>query len=126
MLRVHIDKSLTKFLQHRELYRRIIDKSTTLTGCRQFATDDGFFSIILDIILREEVFHIVSRKVELCLDDAPLGPLFDGLRICTLTQQQSDGSEDDALAGTSLTRHHRETLVEVNIELIDKGKVLDI
>ena len=32
MLRVYINKSLTEFLKHRELYRCIVDKGATLTG----------------------------------------------------------------------------------------------
>ena len=126
MLGVDIDKSFTEFLEHRELHGRVVDEGTALTGGCQLAADDGLVGIILDVVLDKEVLHIVAREVELRLDDAFIGSLLDGFRVGALPQQQTDGAEDDTLAGTSLACYHRETLEEVDVELIDKGKVLDI
>ena len=84
MLRVHINQAFTKFLKHRELYGRIVDKGPTLARGCQLTTDNRFVGIVFNIIFREEVFHAVARKVELSLDDAFIGTGLNGLCVCTL------------------------------------------
>ena len=104
VLRVDVDEPFAKFLEHRQLHGRIVDEGAALACGRQFAPYDAVASVVFDVVVAEEVLHVVACQVELCLDDALVCTLHDGLGISPLPQQQSDGAEDDALARTCLTR----------------------
>jgi hypothetical protein len=60
------------------------------------------------------------------LYDTTVGTLFDGLRVSPLSQEKANGTENDALAGSSLTSDDREALMEVDVELVDQSEILDI
>ena len=126
MLRVDIHKSVAKFFQHRQLNGRIIDESTTLAGCREFASYDTVVEIVFDIVFCEERLHIVSAEVEMCLDDTLVGSLLYCLRVGTLSQQQSDGSKNDTLSCSRLSCDDGETGMQLDVESVDKCEVLDI
>ena len=121
-----VHQSFAEFLQHRQLYGCVIDEGATFSCSCQFPSDDTVCSIIFDIVLFEEILHTVAREVELRFDHTFLSPLFDGFRVSPLTQQQSDGTEDDALSGSRLTCDNREARIEFNIQLINQREVLDI
>ena len=74
-----IDEAFAQFLEHRELHRGVVDEGTALAGCQQFATDDAVFGVVLNVVVAEEGVQIVARQVEMGLDDALVGSLFDGL-----------------------------------------------
>ena len=80
-----VDQLLAQLFQHGQGHGRIVDEGTALAGSGQFATDDGVFGILLDIILSKERLHLVAREVEVGLDDALVGPLLQGLRVGTLS-----------------------------------------
>ena len=60
------------------------------------------------------------------LDDAFLCTRLDALRVGTLTQQQPDGTQYDALARTRLTGYHREARIQFDIQMVDECVILDI
>jgi hypothetical protein len=60
------------------------------------------------------------------LYDTTVGSLLDGLRVSPLSQEKANGTENDALAGSCLTSDDRETLMEVDVELVDQSEILDI
>ena len=74
-----IDEAFAQLLEHRELHGGVVDEGTALTGCQQFATDDAVFGVVLNVVVAEEGVQIVARQVEMGLDDALVGSLFDGL-----------------------------------------------
>ena len=55
-----------------------------------------------------------------------VGALFQGLQVGSLSQQQSDGTEHDALAGSRLTGDDRESWIQVDIQDVNQCEVLDI
>ena len=81
------------------------------------AVRDG---VVLDVVVAEEGVHVVTRQVEVGLDDALVGSLLDGLRVGPLSQEQGDGAEDDTLTGTRLSRNDREARIEFNIQFINQ------
>ena len=74
-----IDEAFAQFLEHRELHRGVVDEGTALAGCQQFATYDAVSGVVLDVVVTEEGIHIIACQVEMGLDDALVGSLFDGL-----------------------------------------------
>ena len=60
------------------------------------------------------------------LYDAPVAPRLDGLAVGTLSEQQSECAEDDALAGTGLAGDDGEAPLKGDVEHVDEGEVLDI
>ena len=60
------------------------------------------------------------------LDDAFLCTRLDALRVGSLTQQQSDGTQYDALARARLTGDDREARIQFDVQLVNQRKILDI
>jgi len=58
------------------------------------------------------------------LDDTLRRPCLDGLGVGPLTEQQTNGTEYDALSGARLARNDREAWVEPYVERVDEGEVL--
>ena len=126
MLGVYIHQTFAQFLQQGELYGCIVNESATLACRGEFTTDNAVALLVFDIVVAEEVLHVVAREVELGLNDALVGALLDGLQVGALTQQHADSPEDDAFACTCFSGNHRETLTELDVEAVDQRKVLDI
>ena len=60
------------------------------------------------------------------LDDAFLCTHLHRLGVGTLSQQQSDGTQNDTLTCARLTCHHRETAAKLHIELVNQRIILNI
>ena len=59
------------------------------------------------------------------LDDAFLCTRLDALRVGSLTQQQSDGTQYDALACARLTGDDREARIQLNVQMVYECVILD-
>ena len=51
----------------------------------------------------EETFESVTRQVKICFDDAAALAVLDAAGVCTLSQQQSDGSKENTFSCSGLT-----------------------
>ena len=105
---MNIHEHLAKFLHLMNGGRSIIDETTTLTRCRQFATYYAVVSIVVYLILIKPILHVVCREIEMRLDAAFLCAGLDSLSIGTLSHEQSDGTKHDTLTRTRLTCDDRE------------------
>ena len=64
----------------------------------------------------EERFQSIGGYVEPGFYNAFASSVFDCLDICTLTDQQSDGSQDNGLTCTRFTGDDRKTGMKVDIQ----------
>lgn len=103
VLGVHVNEFLSQLFEHAELYGGVVDECAALARGEQFAAHDAVVGVVLDVIVVEEGVHAVACQVEVGFDHALVGSLHDGLRVGPLTQQQGDGSEDDAFSGARLS-----------------------
>ena len=69
---------------------------------------------------------MVSTQIEMRLNDAFVSSFLDLSGVRSLSQEQMDGSEDDAFTSSRLTGDDRESRMEINVELIDEREILDI
>ena len=126
VLRVYVDQTFAQLLEHGERHGGVVDKGTALARCGQLTTDDGILGLVLNVVVIKEGFHVIAAQVEVGLDDTLVCPLLDGLRVSALTQQQSYGAQNDALARSGLACYHGESGVQLNVEHINQRKVLDV
>ena len=100
MLRMDVDESFTQFLQGGEAHRRVVDKGTALACTRQFAPDDALRSVEIKVVLLEEIAHTILTYVEFCFHHTALCPSLNRLGVGSLSAQQPDSSQNDALSGS--------------------------
>ena len=110
MLRVNVQQSGRKRRQHFKLRRTIIYKSPRPSGFIQYSTD------YQSPLLRVEVYtvsfqqcgdsprFILDGKLGLYYTRIPFGT--DSGHICLFTEQKRQGSENNGLSGTGLTRNN--------------------
>ena len=79
--------------------------------------------IVVEVVLIEEGFQVVSCDVERGFEGTALLACLDGAEVGTVAGQQAYGTEQDALAGTGLTGNGAEAFVQVNIEVLDQSIV---
>ena len=120
-----VDELFAQLFQHRQRYGRVVDKRPTLRR-RNLPADDGVLRIVVDVVVRKERLQVVARQVEMSLNDTSICPLLDTLRVCTLTQQQTYGAENNTLSCTRLTCQHREPRIQLYIQFINQRKILYI
>ena len=126
MLRMDIHELLSQFSHTGERHRGVIDEGTALAGCSQLSSDDCIIGIIVDVVIIEEFLHTISGEIEVSLYHASVSSSLDRLAVGTVTQKQSDGTEDDTLSCSCLTRDDGEARIERDVQLVDEREVLDI
>ena len=126
MLRMNIHELLSQFSHTGKRHRGIIDEGTALAGCSQLSSDDRIIGIIVDVVIIEEFLHTISGEIEVSLYHATVSSSLDRLTVSTVTQKQSDGTEDDTLSCSCFTRDDGEARIERYIQLVDEREVLDI
>lgn len=123
MLRVDVDKTVAQSLQKGELDRCVVYERTTFTGRGEFATYDTFGCVVFEVVLCEEVSAVVAVQVECSLYDTTGGSCLYAFAVGTIAKDESDGSEEDGLAGTRLTCDNRKSVVQLKVELFDESIV---
>ena len=121
-----VDQAFAQLSHQAERNGGVVDEGTAFACGSQLAADDGVVGVIVDIVLSEEALHVVSRQVEVCLDGASVASCLDGLGVGSVAEQQTDGTQDDALACTCLARDDGEAWMQLDVELVDECKVLDV
>ena len=104
----------------------VVDKCATFSVGTYFPSKNAVSSIVVDVVFLKEIFKMVSAQVEMCLYDAFIPSFLDLSGICALAQEQMDGTEDDAFAGSCFTGDDRESRIEFDVEFIDECEVLDV
>ena len=84
VLRMYIDELFPQFPHLGQRYRCVIDKGTAFPCCRQLTADNGIRQIFIDVIVGEELLHIIFRQIEVCLDDATISASLDRLAVSTV------------------------------------------
>ena len=126
VLRMDVDQLLAELLEQSQRHGRVVDEGAAFARRHQFPAHDRVGSILFDVVFVEKVGHWIARQVEMRLDDALFGSLLDAFRVGSLSQQQADGAEHDALACTRLAGNHRKTFAELDVELRNQRKILNI
>ena len=106
---MNIHEHLAKFLHLMNAGRCIVDETTALARCCEFATYYAVIGVEVNFILIKPFLHVVCREIEMCFDTAFLGTGLDCLCVGTLSHEQSDGTKHDTLTCTRLTCNDRET-----------------
>ena len=125
MLRVHVYQAFTQLFHLRQGYRTVIDKCPALSRSGKLASEDALI-IILQLLFLEEGLYMISRNVEMRLDDALRRSLADRLYVGPLTQQQADSPQNDGLSGSRLAGNDRKTLFKTNVKLLYQRIILNI
>ena len=124
MLGMDIYQSGSKHLELSHTGGCVVDEGTTLARCRQFATNDATLPIEIQVLALEEFIQPIATEVKFSFDDATILASFDAAGVGTLSQQQTNGAEQDTLAGTRLASDHAEAPVEVDVQLVNERVVL--
>ena len=99
-----VDEFVRQHFQLLQTHHTVVHERTTLAAAVQLAANDTF--------------------VKLGLDDTFVFPIGDRLAVRTRTEHERQGTQDDTLAGTRLTRHDGESLREINVQMTDQRVVL--
>ena len=126
VLRMDVYELFAQLSHPGEGHRSIVDEGTAFACRRQLSSDDGVVAIVVDVVVIEERLHSVSRKVEMGFYHAAVSACLDGLGVGSVTQEQTDGAEDDALSGSGFSSDDGEARIECDIQLVDECEVLDI
>ena len=126
VLGVDVDELFAQCLQLCQSHRRVVDEGAALARSRQFAAYDTLPAIVIHVHLFEERLHGIAGHVEGSLDDATLRSLPYGLAVSPLSQEQSDGSQQDGLSRSRLAGDDGESILEVNVQRFDECVVLNI
>ena len=124
VLGVDVYESRAQLTQCGHLDGGVVDEGTALAGGRELAAKYALLAVEVELMALEEVVHAIAREVELGLDDTACGPGLHHAGLGTLAEQQPDGSEEDALAGTRLAGNDGEAPLEAYVERGDEGEVL--
>ena len=123
MLRVHVNQLFAQFFHLHQRSGRIIDKCTTFTRSVNFTTKDTFILIFQFIFFKERP-HAITGNFKTGFNHTFCSPLPDRLHIGTLSQQQTDSSQNNGLSGPRFTSNYRETATKIYIEFLDKRIIL--
>ena len=126
VLRVYVDEFLAQLLEQCQGRGGVVDEGSALAGGGELAAHDAVIGVVLDVVVAEEGLQLVAREVEVGLDDALVGSLLERLGVGSLAQQQPDGSQDDALARSRLAGDDGESWMQLDVEDVDKRKILDV
>ena len=126
MLAVYVHEHPPQLAQGGEGHGTVVDEGAAFSGGGDLATEDAVAVVVVEVLFLEEWPHVIFAEVEVCLHDAPVAPRLDGLGVGSLAQEEPQGAEDDALAGSRFTGDDGETSLEGDVELVDEGEVLDV
>ncbi len=126
VLGVDVHQLLSEFSHPGERYGGVVDEGTALASRRQFPADDCVGGVIVDVVVSEELLHIVPRQVEVCLYDATVLASLDCLGVGPVAEQETNGAEDDTLSSSRLSRDNGEAGVQLDIQFVDEREVLDV
>ena len=87
----------------------IVDKRTRTTILIQLAADDNL------------AFRLIAPKCR--FDDTAFFTFGDAFDVGTCTHHEVERTENNALTSTCLTRHHGESLMEINVQMRDQSIV---
>ena len=123
---MYVYQLVAQFLQHRQRHGRVVDEGAALACSRQFAPYDGVLGVIFYLVFVEQGLQLIVCQVEVSLNHALVSPLFQGLGVGPLSEQQSYGTEYDALACTRLAGNDREAPMQLYVEFVNQGEVPDV
>ena len=115
VLGVYIHQTAAQRAEEQQWCRTVIDEGPRLTVGGELAADDTLVFVIVGIVLVEQFLKLVTRDVELCLDDAFLLARLYGLGVSPVAKEQTDGTEDDALSRSGLTGDNGEAFREIDV-----------
>ena len=84
VLRVDVNELFAEFAHLGERHGCVVDEGTAFASGGQFSANDGIRQIFVDVIVDEELPHVISREVEVRLDDAAIPSRLDGLGVGTV------------------------------------------
>ena len=120
-----IKNMLTQLLQKLQAGRTVVDKSTAL-GRRQYLAPQDKHIVVISIITGKKRFQTQTGNVKNSLHHTLLLLVGQHLRVGTLTQQQSQRTQQDRLAGTSLASNDHKTAVKGDVSLPYQSIVLNM
>ena len=126
VLAVHVYELLSQFAHGGKRYWSVVDEGPAFASGAHLTPYDAVFCIEVYVVVCEELFHTVFRQVEVGLYHTAFASAFDRLGVCALSEQQPDGSENDAFSRSGFSGDDREARVEVDVKCIDECEVLDV
>jgi len=109
--------------KERQLDRGVIGESAALSR-REYLAAQYEAVVVVHVGIGEEVLKTESRYVELGLYDALAFGVGQDCGIGPLSEEQSQGAEQDGLASSRLAGDSHKTAPEGNVRLPNKGVVL--
>ena len=125
MLRVDINEAFAQLLQYTQRHGSVIDEGAALARSSDLAAHDTLV-VVLNVILIEERLQVIARHIESSLDDTFRRTGTYSGRLGTLSGEQTDGSKQDRLTGTGLTRDHGKAFRQVKVKRLYERVVLDM
>ena len=125
MLRVYVYEVGAEGAEEGELHGGVVGEGAAFAS-RQHLAPQHELVVVVDIGLGEEGFQSQTRYVELSLDDTLAVAVGEHGAVGPLAQQQPQGTEHDALAGTSFAGDGHKALAEADVALTNEGVVFDM
>jgi hypothetical protein len=122
---MNFDQCTSDLLQHLHAHRLVVDERARSSVGELYAAEDQFI-FGGDVVGREQrPRRMVARNIEHGGNLALLDALSDERLISAATQGQSEGIEQDRLAGAGFTGQHGKPVGEIDIEAVDQHDVAD-
>ena len=118
MLTVYVNKLFSKFPYYRQLNGRVVNKCSAFSCCSKFSSEYTVFPVVVYIIVSEKSFHVISRQVKVCFNSTFLFACLYLFRVCTLSKQQTDCSENYTFSSSCFSCYDRKTRREVYLQLL--------
>ena len=116
VLGMDVDEEITESLEYGELNGHVVDEGTRLACGVYLTADDGGLWIKLQVVVGKESLKTVGTDVEGGFDHALGRACPYGLGIGSLSEDEREGSHDDALSCTSLTGDDRQSFHRVELQ----------
>src|SRR5690554_3908653 len=121
---MNIYQPVAQLFQIIQIDGRIVYECPRFAVCPDLASQDTFIGIILPLPFIKKLLQIVPGKIENTLDGAFLLILLDKPTICTLSQNQRQGTQDNRFSGPGFTGNYREAFVKIDLERIYQRVIL--
>ena len=126
MLRMYIDQLFAQFLHLCQRSRRIINECTAFAGRLHFAPQDTFLVVVFQFVLFKKRAHTVSRDIKTCFDNTFRSSTTNRFHIGTLSEQQTDSSQNNRFSGPRLACDDREACFKTDIQFFYQCVILNI
>ena len=126
VLRVDVDEVFGELAEHGEGGGGVVDEGAAFAGGGDLAADDQGGVVGFDLGGFEQGPDGQTGGVEGAFDDALAVGVPQHFGVGTVALEQTEGAEDDALAGAGFAGDDGETRAEVEVEAVDEGVVADV